>query len=296
VTDRLYLQDGKILIEDGQLKCGCCGGGDDPDPPWVCPDCPDWGGPGGPVPPGNPNGDPRCCSGDTICSANDDEPILIAARLTGSITGSYTHTGGTFPGVERNYSATWDQVFAQVTAPNACEATLQGQTAVTVPYWSRNATFPVDRLIGIQFTNTKWHRNRGFFGDLSDAGDDPVLNSSSGINIIIGSGGGSTGGAIVGTNNAGYSLSTRFCRSDNEPGDIFPSIPPIPRPDTFRFSQFPNSPIDDGLTGDTTTPNNLCLNKVTIDYTNEFSVGTNTFNITLRLYCFVSGVAPCLIA
>jgi hypothetical protein len=149
---------------------------------------------------------------------------------------------------------------------------------------------PVDRLIGIQFTNTKWSRNRGFFGDSGDLGDDPVLNSSSGIGITIGSGGGSTGGAIVGTNNAGYFLQTRFCRSD------VPLLPLVPRPDTFRFSQFPNSPVDDGLTGDTTTPNNLCLNEVTIDYTNEFSVGTNTFNITLRLYCFVSGVAPCLIA
>lgn len=294
MTDQIYTQDGKILVEDGKLKCGCCGSIVDPRPPWVCPDCPDWGGPGGPRPPINPNGDPRCCAGDTICSANDDEPILLGVRLNGSISAQYTHSGGAFPGVQRSYSASWNQTFVKLSTPGACDESLAGLTSVTVPYWSRNATFPVDVVIGIGFNNLKWDRTRGFFGEDSDTGDDPVLNSSSGINVNVGQGGGATGGAIRGTNNAGYFLANRFCRSDS------PLLPIVTRPDTFRFSQFPSFPIDEGVTGDTTTPKNICLNEVVFEYTNQFSFASggniNVFNITSRLYCFVSGVAPCLTA
>lgn len=291
MTDRLYLQDGQILIEDGALKCGCCEDPVDPRPPWVCPDCPDWGGPGGPRPPMNPNGDPRCCAGNTICSANDDEQILLGVRVNGSISARYTHSGGTFPGVERTYSGNWNQTFVKLSTPNACDESLNGITSVSVPHWTRTATFPVNQNIGIQFSGLKWSRDRGFFGDGGDTGDDPIQNPSSGITLSVGAGGGATGGSIRGTANAGYFLTNRFCRSDQ------PLLPIVPRPDTFQFSQFFLNPASQG-TQPPTTPRNLCLNEVVFEYVNSFSIGsggsTNFFDITTRLYCFVSGVAPCL--
>lgn len=220
MTDKLYVANGSILTRDGALRCGCCGGGGD-DPPWVCPDCFPGGGPDGPGPPNNPDGTPRCCVGDTICSAVDDEPLFLGFQLNGSIGNRYTYGSGPNAGQTFEYSADWNEVFVEESGSAACSVTNAGFVNLTVPYVSENGdpSNPGNVTIQVRADRVTWNRNRGFFGDSADNGDDPVANTSSGIRLTVGSG----AGPIRGTNNNGYSLENWVCRSRPPLAPIAPS-------------------------------------------------------------------------
>ena len=283
--------NGKFAVRDGRLACDCCGGGPpDPDiPDWVDPNGP--GGPGGPGGPTNPNGNPRCCSGNTICSANDTEPIEMGIRITGTVANNYTYGSGINQGVPFSYTATFNEVFIYQSAENACDMQENPRLSVTVPYRSRNSTSPVDRNIGIRAVSVRWNRERGFYGDQSDFGNDPTSDISSGINLEVGSAF-AGGGAILGTGGTGYGFNLRVCRSE---APTTPA-PVTSRPDTFRLSIPPFVTLDSG-TRAATEPDLACLNRVISEYDQTFDVTSgsdvNSIRIQYRFYAVVRRVAPC---
>lgn len=287
----------KLAVRDGRLACDCCGSGpDDPDPPWVCPDCPDWPGPGGPDPPSNPNGDPRCCTGQTICSATDDEPLYLGVRLTGSIKNTYTYGTGPNAGVERVYEADWNEVFTQQSSGSSCEIADSDSLTFSVPFWSRNGTSPRQRDITMRYSRLRWDRRRGFYGSLSDDGNDlpsggSAGDTSSGIRLTASP-------LRAATDINGLDFAAFICRSDDEPGDIFPSIPPIPRPNLYTVQTGVGGvPIDEGVSGQT-SPSGACLDKViyefdqTIENTNG-NGDVDSIELRFRFYCFVAFLEPC---
>lgn len=282
--------DGKLAVRDGRLACDCCGDGDDTTPPWVCPDCPDWGGPGGPQRPTNPDGVPRCCTGNTICSPNDSEKIYLGIRITGTIANTYTYASGPNAGIPFNYSSDFNRVFTLESNDTACDITLSPSFFVTVPFRLQDSTEPIDRNIGIAAFGAVWNRERGFFGNNTDSGDDPDGNIGSGIAVNIGTSG-APGGPIRGTRNSGYRFDLRVCRSD------FPLLPITARPDTFRILSLATT-LDSG-TRTASTPIGVCLNRVITEYSNTFELssgsGTDNVEVLYRFYCFASRIAPCLI-
>jgi hypothetical protein len=283
--------NGRLAVRDGRLACDCCGGdgGGDDIPDWVDPNEP--GGPGGPGGPTDPGGDPRCCSGDTLCSANDDERIEMGIRIVGTVANDYSYGSGINQGVPFSYSADFNEVFLYQSATNACQMSESPRLSVTVPYRSRSSTSPVDRNIGIQAVPVRWNRERGFYGDQSDTGDSVISNINSGINLAVGSTFAS-GGAIRGTNPLGYTFNLRVCRSDSPTT----TAPVTSRPDTFRLSQPPVTTLNEG-TRSATKPNLFCLNRVISDYDETFDVvsggDTNSIRIQYRFYAVVRRVAPC---
>jgi hypothetical protein len=286
----MKIQDGKLVVKDGKAACECCEGDPVDLPPWVCPECPDWGGgPGGPVPPTNPSGTPRCCAGDTICTPTDDEPIYLGIRITGTISNTYTYASGPNAGTPFNYSADFNEVFTYQTNSFGCQIVESPSLFVTVPFRTFSSVSPVDRKIGIGAVRVRWDRERGFFGETRDIGDDPFVNTFSGISLKVGTGGGSTGGPIRGTVGGGYNFKINVCRSDQTPGIT-------PRPDIFSISSFPAIPLEGG-TRAATTPSGVCLNRVITEYSNTFNLtggsGTDDIEILYRFYAFAGYLARC---
>lgn len=278
--------NGRLAVRDGRLACDCCGdgGGGDDLPDWVDPDGP--GGPGGPEPPSNPDGNPRCCSGDTICTATDDEPLLLGILITGSISNQYSYGSGPNAGSVFNYSADFREVFFQETSGSACGVQLSPQFTVTVPYRSSSSVTPADSLIGIRANGVQWDRNRGFYGQSSDAFPAGIF---SGIDLEVGLG----GSPIRGTRGAGYNFRYTLCRS------LSPSLPINPIDDAFRLSQFPFDTLEEG-NEPPNGPDGVCLNRVVFEYSNTFDVNTaggdtNTIDILYRFYAYVGRITPCLI-
>lgn len=123
MTDRLYVQNGKILTVDGALKCGCCGQGEDD---WVDDLDPSFPGGGGGGDGGPDPNDPDCCgcdnppnlTGCTNCwdASTDVDPITslldvskrvrVAARINGSMRVKAVRTdssGAVIAEYEENY-------------------------------------------------------------------------------------------------------------------------------------------------------------------------------------------------
>lgn len=283
MSEPLYIQGGKILTDGGAFRLCCCQSDpDDPDPPWVCPDCPDWPGPGGPQPPNNPDGNPRCCTGNTICTPTNNEPLYMGTRVTGSISVEYEYTTGPNAGVPLSYSQDWNEVFVEQTSGSACQVADQANINLTVPYVSVNGdpNNPADLPFDIQVTRIRWDRNRGFFGPSADSSTPGIF---SGIRYAI--------DGIRGHVNAGYSMVWQFCRSE------FPTLPINPASDTVDWVRQPFTNLETRILPPT-LPTGVCLNRVIAEYTDAYTDstggGTTTVNVTLRLYTFVSGLTPCL--
>ncbi|NRA59084.1 MAG: hypothetical protein HRU13_13305 [Phycisphaerales bacterium] len=209
---------------------------------------------------------------------------MLGVRITGSVENNYSYSSGTFAGVQRSYSESWNQTFLFNSSVSACSVAESEEIRITVPFYENgNAATPVDREIGIRFDNANWDRNRGFFGPNTDFSD---LSQFSGISLSVGTG----GAPIRGTRNGGYGTNNRICRSAP------PSLPIVTRPDTFRISAFFGGILDEG-TDVTTTPSLLCLNKVVYESTLAFddnTGGTNSIQVLNRFYCFASRITPCL--
>lgn len=295
MAERLYHEDKtglrtrKVLdghrATDDNTDCCCGDGGDDDVPDWVDPDGP--GGPGGPGGPSNPSGTPRCCTGNTICSPNDTEEIEIGIRITGTLKNTYVYGSGPNAGNTYEYDVDFNEVFTDESSTSSCDIQENPSFTFTVPYVTRDGGgTPVNRDVGVSVSGCKWNRTRGFFGDSGDLGNDPALNIFSGIGIVLGT----VGAPIRGTNNNGYNLELRICRSET------PLLPATPRPDTYRWTQAPSTVLDSG-TDSATEPGLACLNRVIYEYTNTFTPGgggdTNSIEIVLRFYAVVRRVAVC---
>ena len=270
-----------------QMSCCCIPPEPDPPlPPWVDPDGP--GGPGGPQPPSNPNDTPRCCVGNTICSPNGTEPIEIGMRVVGTIKNTYEYGSGPNAGTPFVYEESFNEVFTDVGNTSACEISDSRLFTVTVPYVSENSDgTPVDRDIEIRVDGALWDRERGFFGNSGDDGDDPETDIFSGITLTIGGG----GGAIRGTSNNGYSFVWRVARSET------PTDPIVARPDTYRLSIPPVLTLAQG-TQAASSPYSSCLNIVVAEFSDTFNVGpgsgdSNQIEILFRFYVYVSRVGVC---
>lgn len=265
----------------------CCPGSGDPDPDlpdWVDPDGP--GGPGGPQPPTSGD-DPRCCTGDTICSPNGTEAIEMGMRLTGTVKNTYVYGSGPNAGNTYSYDVDFNQVYTKTGNTTACEITDSRSFLLTVPYVERSGDgTPVNRNLEIRIDGADWDRERGFFGSNVDFGDNPVTNINSGIALTVGG----SSGPIRGTNGAGYALTWRICRTAS------PDLPIVERPDTFRLSQPVAVTLDSG-TLPATEPDLACLNRVVAEFNDSFTVSaggdTNTIEILYRVYLFASRIAVC---
>jgi hypothetical protein len=282
----VYTDDG-LVDKDTPENCVCCDPIDDDLPDWVDPGGPDWPGPGGPGGPTDPDGTPRCCTGNTICSPNDDEKLYIGVRITGTIANDYVYGSGSNAGTPFSYSENFNEVFVAESNETACDIQISPSFNVTVPFRLRNDASNVSRDITISATGVNWNRDRGFFGQQTDSGDVPETNISSGIGLRIGSG----SGPIRGTNTSGYDFVSRICRTDS------PLLPIVTRPDTFVLFLGGATVLHSG-TSAATTPALICLNRVVAEFSDTFTHNpsggdTNSIFILYRFYAFVSRIAPC---
>jgi len=289
----LITGDGVVYTDDGLVhtdtpeNCVCCDPVDDDLPDWVDPGGPDWPGPGGPGGPTDPDGTPRCCTGNTICSPNDDEKLYIGVRITGTIANDYVYGSGSNAGTPFSYSENFNEVFVFESNETACDIQISPSFDVTVPFRFRNDPTDSSLPIRIAAFGVNWNRDRGFFGPNTDFGDDPQANQSSGIGLAMGG----ASGAIRGTNASGYDFNYRICRSDS------PALPIVTRPDTYTFILGGATLLDSG-TSAATTPALVCLNRVVAEFSDTFTHNpsggdTNSIFVLYRFYAFVARIAPC---
>lgn len=268
-----------------KISCRCCDCGSSEganetqpcDGDWVDPNHPDWVGPGGPVRPTNPDGDARCCTGDTICSPNDDEAIAIGFRVTGTIKTQYRYLpssggGNALRTSERNF----DEFHEGSSGGSACEHTIS----------MSNRNIPMDHVFADGSTGTKntriralniaWNRDRGFFG--GNTGD------NSGINVTIEN--------MASHRSAGHDAIWDMCRTNS------PLLPISPRLDSRRIG-FPATNYVESPAGQT-VPSGQCLNRVVAQWIGTYldggiAPGENgtQIDVTIRVYAYAAFIAPC---